>query len=238
MTPTATQTTADPNRTLPLWAQRDWETVCQRVKGTTAALRLWERVLTTKDRQRLGDDLEKAYFRYRGAVGMWRQLRGVSVPRAVVAVALQIGFLDAITGQVLLRELGEKPDDPADAVEAAVASGEFVLVEVPRQAFWDGKLIEVDWMRYTSQWGLLWALARASKGNSVVDACSLRERDMGDPKFVTKRKCRLVNAVGFPWSLADLVVSAGRGSYRIDLLPDRIRVFERGVGDSVREWLP
>lgn len=77
-----------------------------------------------------------------------------------------------------------------------------------------------------------------SKGGSAVDAFALRERDEGDPKFVTKRKCRLVSAVGFPLSLADRVVSAGRGSYRLDLPPARIRIFERGAGDSLREWTP
>lgn len=232
------QPPAGAGNAIPLWARRDWETAYLRVKGTAAALRLWDRVLSADDRRRLGGDLEAAYARHGGAVGMWRQLHGVSVPRAVVAVAIAIGFLDTGTGQALLRALGEDPDNPADAVEAAVASGGLVLVEAPRQAFWEGEPVEVDWARHTSLWELLWALARASKGGGVVDAFALQERDARDRKFVTKRKCRLVNAPGFPLSLADSVVSAGRGTYRLDLPPASIRVFERGAGDAVREWTP
>ncbi len=233
-----TQPAAGPGDAVPLWVRRDWETAYLRVKGTAPALRLWDRVLTADDRRRLGDDLEAAYAKYRGAVGMWRQLHGVSVPRAVVAVGVRIGSLDADTGRALLCALGEESDDPADAVETAVASGGLVLVESPPQAFWDGTSIEVDWARHPSWWDLLWTLGRASKGRGAVDAFALRERGGGDPKFVTKRKHKLVNARGFPLTLADLVESAGRGTYRLALPPERIRVFERGAGDGVREWTP
>ena len=235
---TATQFTMEQWEALPAWVKYDWQTAYLRVKGTAPALRLWHRVLTEEERRRLGGDLEAAYERDRGAVGMWMRLRGVSVPRAVVDVAVRIGFLDADTGRQLLRALGEEPDDPAEAVEAAITRGGLVLVEVPRQAYWDGEPVEIDWARHTSLWELLWELARASKGGGAVDAFVLRERGGGDPKFVTKRKCRLVSAAGFPLSLADVVVSAGRGTYRLNLLPPCIRVFERRVGDAVREWTP
>ncbi|MBA4192640.1 MAG: hypothetical protein C0467_32125 [Planctomycetaceae bacterium] len=169
---------------------------------------------------------------------MWRHLHGVTVPQAVVAVAVRIGFLHADLGQTLLRVLEVDPADAIDAVEAAVNSGGLVLVETPREAHWERKSIEVNWVKFSSRWDLLWALARASKGGGSVDAFTLRERNEGDPKFVTKRKCRLVNTVGFPLTLADCVVSAGSGTYRIDVPRDRVRVFERGVGDEVREWTP
>lgn len=69
----------------------------------------------------------------------------------------------------------------------------------------------------------------------VVDVFAPQERDARTRKFVSTRTCRLVNAPGFPVSLAESVVSAGRGTYRVDLPPTRIRVFERGAGDAVRE---
>lgn len=67
---------------MPAWAEEEWKTAILRMKGTAAALRLWQRVLTDEDRRRLGGDLEEAYVQHCGAVGMWRHLRGVSVPRA------------------------------------------------------------------------------------------------------------------------------------------------------------
>lgn len=238
MASTMIQPTAGPGDEIPLWARRDWDTAYLRVKGKIASVRLWDRVLTAEDRQRLGKDLDAAYLRHRGAVGMWVFLHGVSVPRAVVAVAVRIGFLDVGTGQALLRALGEVSDDPEGTVDSAVAAGGLVLVEMPRQAFWGGELVEVDWARHTGSWELLWTLARVSKSGGVVDAETLQERHVTDPGFMRKRKCRLVKTDGFPTDLACLVVSVGRGTYRLNLPSSRIRVFERGIEDAVREWTP
>lgn len=233
-----TQSPARPVDAIPLWARRDWETAYLRVKGTAAALRLWERVLSADDRRRLGGDLEAAYAQHRGAVGMWVYLRGVSIPQAVIAVAVAIGFLDASTGQTLLRALGEEPNDPAEAVEMAVSGGGLVMVEVSRQVYWEGKPVEIDWGLHTAWWSLMWELARASKAGAAVDEYTLRGGSSLDAKFLTKLKSRVVKAAGFPPSLAVLVVPAGRGTYRLNLLRARIRVFERGAGDTVREWTP
>jgi hypothetical protein len=238
MATATTQSPAVPGGTIPLWVKRECETTYQRVRGTAPALRLWHRVLTEEDRRRLGGDLEAAYTRHRGAVGMWMHLRGVSLSRAVVAVAVATGFLDAGTGQALLRALGEEPDDPAAAVEMAVAGGGLVLVEVSRQVYWEGAPVAIDWGNHTAWWSLLWELARASKAGAAVDEYTLRGGSSKDPKFLTKQKSRMVKADGFPLTLADLVVPAGRGTYRLDLPPARIRVFERGAGDALREWTP
>jgi len=232
------QPTAGPEDEIPLWAKRDWETAYLRVKGTAAALRLWERVLSTDDRRRLGGDLEAAYARHCGAVGMWKHLRGVSVPRAVVEVGVATGFLTADSGQALLRALGEEPNDPAEAVEMAISGGGLVVVEVSRQVYWEGTPVEIDWGVHTAWWSFLWELARASKAGAAVDEYTLRGGSSRDPKFLTKQKSRVVKAAGFPPSLAVMVVPAGRGTYRLDLPRTRIRVFERGAGDAVREWTP
>lgn len=235
----ATATTQHPaGDAIPLWAKREWDTASLRVKGTAAAERLWDRVLTAEDQQRLGGDLEAAYARYHGAVGMWMHLRGVSRARAVVDVGVRTNFLDADSGRVLLRVIGEEPDDPAAAVDVAVAGGGLVLVEVSRQVYWDGVLVEIDWGNHTAWWSLLWELARASKAGAAADEYTLRGGSSKDPKFLTKQKSRMVRAGGFPPTLAELVVPAGRGTYRLNLPPARIRVFERGAGDSLREWTP
>jgi hypothetical protein len=238
MATATTQPQAGEWNALPEWVKEDWNTAYQRVRGTAPALRLWHRVLTAEERRRLGGDLDAAYARHRGAVGMWMHLRGVSVPRAAVAVAVAIGFLDAGTGQALLRALGEEPDDPQEAFDTAVAAGALVLVASPRQAFWGGEEIAIDWERHDKPWALLDELARAAKAGAAVDAMALRERGGRDTDVLKKRKCALVNADGFPLTLADLVVPVGRGTYRLNLLPARIRVFERGAGDALREWTP
>lgn len=79
--------------------------------------------------------------RRRGAVGRWVHLRWVSLPRAVVDAGVRVDSLDADSGRVLLRVIGEKSDDPEEAV---VAGGAPVLVGVMRQVYWEKQLIEID----------------------------------------------------------------------------------------------
>ncbi len=223
---------------MPAWAREEWQTAILRVKGPLAAIRLWERVLTEADRRRLGGDMERAYAQHGGAVGMWTHLRGVSVYQAVVDVGVRTGFLDTDGGRLLLRVIGEEPNDPQEAFEMAIAAGVLVLVASPRQAFWEGEEVAIDWERHGKPWEFLDELARAAKAGASLDAMALRELGGRDTGFMKKRKCALVNADGFPVTLADLVVPAGRGTYRLNLPPARIRVFERGTSDSLREWTP
>lgn len=223
---------------IPAWAREEWTTACLRAKVPAVALRLWYWVFAEGERQRLGGDLDAAYARHRGAVGMWRHLRGVSAPRAVVDVGVRVGLLDADRGRVLLQVLGEEPTDPDEAVAAAVAGGGLVLVEFPRQAYWEREPVDVDWGRHTASWSLLWEFARAAKAGEAVDKLTLQGGNSKDPRYLDKLKCRMVNAAGFPASLADRVVLAGRGTYLLKLAPSRIRVFERGAGDPIREWKP
>jgi hypothetical protein len=83
-------------------------------------------------------------------------------------------------------------------------------------------------------------LARASKGGEAVDVFRLRSDsgEIEDLGYVKKLKSRLVRAEGFPGSLADLIVLCGRGTYRLDLPAERIRVFEQGAAEPRREWVP
>jgi len=91
-----------------------------RISPVVSAQRLWNRTLTEEDRRRLGGNFEESYTRLR-TVGMWRQLRGVSLERAVIEVAREIGFLDDRTANWLLREIGEEEPAPV----------------IPRQPVWD-----------------------------------------------------------------------------------------------------
>ena len=220
---------------LPLWLEREWQAAYGRVKGYQPARRLWDLVLSADDRARLGGDPEAAYRRFGGAAGMWKQLRGVSVPRAVVDVGLALTVLDPGVGAALLREFGEAPDDPAAAVEHAVARGGLVVVESPRGAYWEGKPIPIDWERHGRPWALLFELARQAKAGAAVDAEVFHSGATADRRYVSKLKNRLVNTPDFPPDLGMAVVRVGPGTYRLDLPPEQVRVFVRGAVDAPSE---
>jgi hypothetical protein len=82
-----------------------------RIKAAVSAERLWTRLLTEEDRNRLGGNLEECYSK-RGTAGMWMELRGVSAERAVIEVARELSFLDEPTAKWLLREIGEEMPSP------------------------------------------------------------------------------------------------------------------------------
>jgi hypothetical protein len=78
-----------------------------RIKPLAAAERMWERLLTPRERKQLGDDLVGA-FEVLGTVGIWEKVRGGSPARAVIEVAYGIGFLDQTSRDWLIREIGER----------------------------------------------------------------------------------------------------------------------------------
>ena len=87
----------------------------QRVQTTAAAMRLWDRVLTSLQHQQLGGDLVTAYKDSGGTIGIWAKLRRIPPARALVEVAHVLGFVDTFTGGRMLRELnlpGDLPTDP------------------------------------------------------------------------------------------------------------------------------
>ncbi len=223
---------------IPLWARQEWTTACVRARTREVGLYLWCWEFSEEDRRRLGGNLKAACARHGGAVGMWRCLHGVSVRRAEVDVCVRAGLLDAKRGRVLLQHIGEEPADPAAAVAAAIDAGGLVLVEARREAYWQGEWVGGEDGLPGASWDLLWHLARSSKAGAALDEYTYRGAKSKDPKAMTKKKSRLIKEDGFPMSLADLVVLAGRGNYRLNLPPSRIRVFERGIGDSDREWTP
>ena len=81
-----------------------------------SADRLWERVLTDEEQQRLGGNLSDAYYRLSTA-GMWMELRGVSVERAIIEVAHELSFLTESNARWLLREIGEDSPTPPPTPE-------------------------------------------------------------------------------------------------------------------------
>jgi len=203
-----------------------------RVRPVPAAERLWDRVLTEEDRQRLGGDFVTAYTKY-GTAGMWAKLRGVSRERATVDVGHALGLLDDATQQWLLRELGQLPNDAEQAIQDAAQTGALVLVERPRAAYWQGQAIAVDWDRHGASWDYLWELGRHAKAGQSIDHMTFPAS--GDVAFCTKQKSRLLAQRGFPRTLAARIKPAGRYAQKLDLGPEEVRLFEPVFGETVKE---
>jgi hypothetical protein len=202
-----------------------------RIRAAASAARLWERVLSETDRQQLGGNLEVAW-RTLGTAGMWMKLRGVSLPRAVVDAAWELDLMSDRTRRWLLRELGEAPDEPEEALEEAIASGDLVLVEHPRAVYWRGQPISVDWGRRSALWDFLWVICQHAKAGKAVDHTTF---NAADTAIVAKQKSRLRGLKGFPSSLAALIQPAGRYTQKLNLPPLQIRLFEMTLGETVRE---
>ena len=79
-----------------------------RVENRPASLRLWSRVYSHSDKQRLGGDMVASY-QARGNVASWMLLHSVSGERAVAELALKLGFISQTTLEWLLEALGESP---------------------------------------------------------------------------------------------------------------------------------
>ena len=214
--------------------QEELQANYNRILAAVSAARLWERVLTEAERRHLGGDLETAW-RDGGTAGMWMRLYGVSLPRAIVDVAFELDLMDKGTRGWLLRELGEADDAPRETLEAAVASGDLVLVEHPRAAYWLGRPLDVDWASRPALWDFFWGVCRHAKAGQAVDHMTFNGTD---PDIVAKQKSRLRGLPGFPRDLAALMQPVGRGTQKLNLPPARIRLFEVILGETVREYTP
>jgi hypothetical protein len=229
----AIQRTAKKSAAVCLPKPRDTElTRCALGIATVAAAeRLWQRVLTEEERQRLGGDFRTAYAKHRTA-GMWMKLRGVSRDRAIVDVAHAVDLITDATHEWLLRELGQLPSDSEQAIEDAVQAGDLVLVERPRAAYWKGKPIEADWEKRNRLWDVLWEFCRCGKAGQSLGWDQFQTTD---DQFVTHQKSRLKSLRRFPSDLAKRIIPAGRGEQRLDLPPSAIRLFEQVAAGIYRE---
>lgn len=216
--------------------ERAWQRAQACLFPITSAERMWERLLTEGDRQRLGGDLEKAYRKFGMTAGMWMKLRDVTYEEAVLHLAVQIGFLAPHNFRWLQRELGIVVDDPVNAMEKAISDGHLVMVESPREVHWEMKIIPIDWHRLDALWDLICALCRSGKSGKSVDRCEFGDSE--DVDYLSKLKYRMVATGKFPLTLADQIVPAGRGMVRLKLPPKQIRIFEQNTAGSLQEWKP
>ena len=204
-----------------------------RIKAPLSAQRMWDRMLIEKDRERLGGDLQQAYWAH-GTAGMWMKLHGVALERAVIDVAFGIGCLDQSTRDWLLREVGQRDGDSQRTVDEALLQSKLVLIDQPRQAFWNGEPIEIDWDKEAALWSLFLELCQKSKRSQAVKADDLSEKMT--PSAFSTRKGRLVNHAGFPPTLAILIDSKPGGGYQLTLPQQDIRIFLVEQEDTVKEW--
>jgi hypothetical protein len=204
-----------------------------RIRAAVSALLLWERVLTPEDRRLLGGNVQKAYSRW-GTAGMWAQLRGVSSARAIADVAWRLEFVTQQRYSWLLRELGEIHYDPEQAVAAAVATGDLVLLERPRRVWWRRVQVALDWDNRSALWDYFWELCRRSKDGESIDRFSFGD---AHSDVAVKQKSRLKKACGFPTDLANLIRPSGRGTQKLDLPPAHIRIFEPVTNETLKECL-
>ena len=218
-----------PNRpNLPERVVEELETQRLRVKSFTVARRMWEDVLTDEDRQRLGGNLEEAWRKWSGTLGIWMELRGVSPSRAIIEVASEMSFLEPSVRDRLLCAIGEPEDDEDRKIDTATSTTSLVLVERPRQAFWRQDPIDIDWDRHAASWSFFWELARKAKQKKAITHFDIGEKCTATA--LATRKGRLVNHRRFPAKLGILIEAAKGGGYRMELPPQEIRLFEDREG--------
>ena len=205
-----------------------------RILGPNTAERFWNRYLSQQDRDYFDNDLTTAYFNNNKSLArMWMKLRGITENRAIVEVGKKLGFLTVDTYEWLLRELGE-PLNAKESMEHAIEAGHFVLLEQPREAYWNGEQIDIDWDKYKVLREFLWELGRNAKVRRPVDRLTFVDNDLGE-NLVANRKHRLTSMPEFPVDLGDLIEVVGRAAQQLKLPPEQIRIFE-SLDGSLREW--
>lgn len=217
-----------------LQAVEELQSAWSRVINPLRIERFWDRVLSPDDRERLGGDLRAAYRKYDGPVGIWMHLRGVSDFRALIEVARALNFLSELEAQWLLREFGELAANPEQTIAAAIETGALVLTERPRAIYWEGQEIAVNWNELSAPWHFLCELCRKAKSGLPIDSTDFENKDA---KYIGRMKSRLGAVAGFPLSLADLIESAGRATYRLNVPRERIRIFETETIEILREQI-
>lgn len=203
------------------------------VQTPVSAMRIWQRLLSALERDSLGGDFEKAYRQQNGAIGIWMRLRGVSQTRATIDLARALNHITEETQRWLLRATGEGADDPQESLAKAIAQGHLVLVETPREAYWGGKKIDINWEKYDASWSFFWELCSQAKIGRGVDRTHFSQKYARS--YVSKAKHKLTSHVKFPTTLREQIVPFGRGTQKINLPPASIRIFEVSTIDSLRE---
>lgn len=201
----------------------------RRVRGSYNASRLWNHHFSREEKRRLGNDVESAYLDG-GTIGMWKRLHGVSTVRAVIDVAKVLSYVDENTQRWLLRATGEDSDEPEEWLEFALERASLVLTERPRQVYWMGSKLEVEWEKCPKVWEYFFTLCECSKRGQDVDAADFGEHRR--PDWHIKMKSRLTtDTPGFVFDLGNRIESERGGIQRLTVSPQGIRILYAHLGD-------
>lgn len=132
------------SQSMPEWARERLEHLRMCLRGPVQFLKLWNEVLTPRERGLLGENPDVSFHRDGGAVGLWMRLQGKSVDAAVVDLYDRLWGLkeherkrlDILIG-VAGPEHGGRPGRPIlrwDAATGELWNGDEVIRKVRRLA--------------------------------------------------------------------------------------------------------
>lgn len=223
------------------------------VSHPSVAKRLWKRRFKESERKMLGSSIRIAIRRHGTAVEMWRHVRGGSLQKAVIEIGKAIGVLTEDDKDWLLREAGEPSGNPdaaqaeaicrddraiqrelrrtdlseknEDAQSEAIVQGGLVVERSTRSVYWDGELIEVDWLpKYREAWEFLILACEHAQRNEAIDRLSFGEKSRKN--IVTQKKSRLSEVPGFPIEIIDYFQNAGARTQKFAIPQDKLHIFE------------
>jgi hypothetical protein len=124
-------------------------------------------------------------------------------------------IVNAIMGSAAIYRAADKGESQ---LAKALVAKRLVLTDSPRTAYWNSQRIEKNWERKTMLWELLWELADQARFGLAVDRDRLSNKS--SVRAIRDRRSDLGKLL--PPELNDLIVAAGRYSYRLDLPPDSV----------------
>lgn len=197
------------------------------VLGTEAAAdRLWDRVLTSDEKTRLGRNVTGS------AAALWKRLHGCSWARAVIEASWKLDLVTTATRERLLRRTGEAVGGE-EALRRAVSEAVLVLTDSPPTAYLRGRAIPIAWDRYPSLWKYLWTLCTAAKAGAHVTARDFSQTKKSDDHV--KAKSRLSGTRGFPRELTKAIKAERGGKQRLTIDREQIRIFQSVSHDELVE---
>lgn len=162
----------------------------------------------------------------------WLGLREMKPPyysciRDSVEKRCDLALVDQVA-QALSRvePIYHRASDADDLLQTSLETHRLVVVSGSgrREVYWEGDKVDVDWSRFKTRWEFIELLAAAAKSGFGTGSNDLEE-SKGSWKDARSRLKR-----DLPPRLDELILPAGRNTYRLNLLSDEICILQ---GESV-----